>query len=159
MKKIFTIIQMVSEWSGKVAGFLPIVMMSFITYEVVRRYAFSNPTKWVWLTNKQVFGVFILFAGVYAMAEGAHIRIEMLYNRFPSKLKLLSRLISLIMCGFFLICLIWQSSWMAWESFIVREKAVGVFHMPLYPLKILIPVISFIFLLEALASFILKKDE
>jgi TRAP-type mannitol/chloroaromatic compound transport system permease small subunit len=159
MKKLIEIIQKISEGTGIIAGFLPIAMMCFVTYEVVSRYAFSSPSRWVWLANKQLFGLFVLLAGVYAMAAGAHIRIEILYDRFPPKLKFISRLLSLFLCGFFLICLIWQGTWMAQESLAVREKAMGIFQMPLYPLKIMIPAVSFIFLLEAIVVFFLKKDE
>jgi TRAP-type mannitol/chloroaromatic compound transport system permease small subunit len=150
---------MISNKAGEGASFLTMFMMSIISYEVLSRYLFNSPTKWAWLTNKQLFGVFILFAGVYAMSKRAHIRIEMLYDHFSPRLKFISRMISLVLFVFFIGCLIYQSSWMGLESFAVKEKATGLFKMPLYPLKLLIPLVSFLFLLEGIIIFLKRNDE
>lgn len=153
MKKIAHFIDMISEKAGIAASYLTIVMMSVISFEVLSRYLFNSPTKWAWLTCKQLFGLFILFAGVYTMSKKAHIRIEIFYIHFSPKLKFISRMISLALFAFFMGCLIHQSSWMALGSLAVREKATGVFPMPLYPLKLLIPLVSILFLLEGIVVF------
>jgi len=150
---------MISNKAGEVAGFLTMVMMSIISFEVLSRYLFNSPTKWAWLTNKQLFGVFILFAGVYTMSKNGHIRIEMLYDHFSPRMKYISRMISMVLFIVFIGCLIYQGSWMGLESFAVREKATGLFKMPLYPLKLLIPLVSFLFLLEGIIIFLKRNDE
>ena len=150
---------MISTKAGEGASFLTMFMMSIISYEVLSRYVFNSPTKWAWLTNKQLFGVFILFAGVYTMSKRGHIRIEMLYDHFSPRLKFISRMISLVLFAFFIGCLIYQGSWMGLESFAVKEKATGLFKMPLYPLKLLIPIVSFLFLLEGIIIFLKRNDE
>ena len=159
MKSIFKLIHRVSEKIGLAASFLTLVMMGIIAYDVIGRYLLGNPTSWAYLMNKQLFGTFILFAGVYTMAKGGHIRIEMFYDRFPPKIKFISRLISLLLFSFFMVCLIWQSAWMGIESFAVRERAMGLFRMPLYPLKLLITVVSCLFFLEGIALFLLGKNK
>ncbi len=158
MKKIADFIHMISVKAGEGAGFLTMAMMSIISYEVLSRYLFNSPTKWAWLTNKQLFGVFILFAGVYTMSRSGHIRIEIFYDHFSPKLKYISRMISMVLFAFFMGCLIYQSSWMGLESFAVREGATGLFHIPLYPLKLLIPLVSCLFLLEGIIIFLRKDD-
>lgn len=159
MKKIANLIDMISEKAGITTSYLTMAMMAIISYEVLSRYLFNSPTKWAWLTCKQLFGLFILFAGVYTMFKRAHIRIEIFYDRFSPRMKFISRMISMLLFAFFIGCLIHQSSWMALESLAVREKATGVFPMPLYPLKLLIPIISCLFLLEGIVVFSKKKDE
>jgi TRAP-type mannitol/chloroaromatic compound transport system permease small subunit len=159
VKRLFKGIHIVSQKAGNIVSFLPLIMMSIISYEVLGRYLFGNPTKWAWLTNKQIFGVFILFAGVYTLSETAHIRIEIFYDRFSPKMKLFARIISLLLFVFFFVCLIWQGAWMGLESLAVKEKATGFFPMPLYPLKLLIPIVSCLFLLEGIALFFMGKDE
>ena len=159
MKTLLSSIHTASRKLGKAVGFLPIIMMLIITYEVFRRYALGNPTKWAWLTNKQLFGVFVLLAGIYTMSQAAHIRIEIFYERFSPKMKMISRVISLLFFMFFMGCLIWQGAWMGLEALSVKEKATGFFAMPLYPLKLLIPIVSFFFLLEGIALFFLGKDK
>jgi TRAP-type mannitol/chloroaromatic compound transport system permease small subunit len=53
--------------------------------------------------------------------------------------------------------LVWQGSWMGWNSLMMREKLAGAFRMPLYPFKILIPVGAFLFLLQGIV--VLSKRE
>jgi TRAP-type mannitol/chloroaromatic compound transport system permease small subunit len=38
-----------------------------------------------------LFGVFILFAGVYTLYKGEHIRIEIFYDHFPPRIKTIAR--------------------------------------------------------------------
>ena len=159
MKKIAYFINMISEKAGVAASYLTMVMMTIISFEVLSRYLFNSPTKWAWLTCKQLFGLFILFAGVYTMSQKAHIRIEILYDRFSPRMKFISKMISMFLFAFFIGCLIHQGSWMALESLAVREKATGVFPMPLYPLKLLIPIVSILFLLEGIVVFSKKNKK
>lgn len=147
-----------NQYIGKFVGILSICIMALITMEVILRYFFKSPTTWNKLINSQVFGVFVLYSGVYAMSHHAHLRIEMLYERFPPKLRLFSRIISFAGFCFFMVCLIWQGVLLGWLSFQAREIAVGAFPMPLYPLKLLMPLIAFIFLLEGIVVMFLPKD-
>lgn len=132
-------------WS---AGFLIIVIMFTTTFEVTLRYAFNAPTIWVWPLNRQLFGVFILFAGIYAMSQQAHIKIEILYERFPGWLKKAAKVVTLLAFTCFMGALIWQGYKMGMNAWMVKEKASGAFRIPLYPLKMFIPVAGVIFLLE-----------
>ncbi|MBW2030849.1 MAG: TRAP transporter small permease subunit [Deltaproteobacteria bacterium] len=143
-----------SEKSGKVVCLLIFVMMVITAIEVVSRYAFNHPTLWVWPINRQLFGVFILFAGIYTMSKEDHIRVEILYDHFSPRMKRVARYCALASFLCFMVALILQGTRMGWNSFIVREKLTGAFPIPLYPLKMLIPVASFLFLLEGIAVFV-----
>jgi TRAP-type mannitol/chloroaromatic compound transport system permease small subunit len=125
--------------------------------EVISRYVFNQPTMWVWPINKQLFGVFILFAGIYAMQKDDHIRVEILYDLFPPKLKAVARWIALACFLIFIIALILQGSRMAWMSWTAKEKLSGAFRFPVYPLKMLIPIAALLFLLAGIVAFTKKK--
>jgi TRAP-type mannitol/chloroaromatic compound transport system permease small subunit len=142
---------------GKPASFLVFIMMVITSTEVIGRYVFNHPTIWAWALNRQIFGVFILVAGTFAMFKGEHIRIEILYDHFPPKLKLIARWTALACFVLFMGVLVWQGSWMGWNSLMMKEKLAGAFRMPLYPFKILIPLGAFLFLLQGIA--VLSKRE
>jgi TRAP-type mannitol/chloroaromatic compound transport system permease small subunit len=133
--------------------------MIITTVEVISRYVFNHPTIWVWPINRQLFGLFILFAGIYTMHKGGHIRVEILYELFPPRLKSIARWISLTCFLVFIIALILQGARMAWMSLMVKERLSGAFHFPVYPLKILIPIAAFLFLLEGIVAFVRKKNK
>jgi TRAP-type mannitol/chloroaromatic compound transport system permease small subunit len=153
VKALFKVIDAISEKTGKVISLLIFLMMVITTIEVVGRYVFNHPTVWVWPINRQLFGVFILFAGIYAMSKGDHIRVEILYDHFPPKMKLIARWIAMGAFLCFIVALVLQGSRMGWNSLMAREKLTGAFPIPLYPLKLLIPIAAFLFLLEGIAVF------
>ena len=153
MKAFFKVIDAISEKMGKALSLLIFLMMVITTIEVVGRYVFNHPTIWVWPINRQLFGVFILFAGIYTMSKGDHIRVEILYDHFPPKMKLIARWIAMGAFLCFMVALVLQGSRMGWNSLMAREKLTGAFPIPLYPLKLLIPIAAFLFLLEGIAVF------
>ena len=156
--KFFSRVDKVSERMGKIVCYLVFIIMIITTIDVTARYVFNRPLLWGWLTNRLLFGVFILFAGVYTLWKGEHIRIEILYDHFPAKFKALSRWISLAAMTSFLGVLVWQTSWMGWNSLMNNERAAGAFRIPLYPFKLLIPIVVFLFLLQAISYFRKGKD-
>ncbi|RTZ98474.1 MAG: hypothetical protein DSY90_03985 [Deltaproteobacteria bacterium] len=153
MNTFFKFIDNIAEKSGRLFSYLVFVIMVIITIDVVARYVFNHPLLWGWMTNRILFGVFILFAGVYTLFKGEHIRIEILYEHFPPGLKKISRWVTLGALITFLGVLAWQSSWMGWNSLMMNEKASGAFRIPLYPFKLLVPLVTFLFLLEGVSYF------
>ncbi len=157
IKYFFKFIDMISGKIGDGLSVLIIVIMFFTTIEVVLRYVFNSPTIWVWPLSRQIFGVYILFAGIYAMSKKAHIRIEIINNLLPKRMKQIASLLSILAFSSFMGVLIWQGAWMGQNSLASGETAHGAFRIPLYPLKILIPVAAILFLLEGL--YILSKND
>jgi TRAP-type mannitol/chloroaromatic compound transport system permease small subunit len=157
-KSFFDWIDIIVERAANITCYLIFIIMLITALDVIARYAFNRPLLWGWLVNRQLFGVFILFAGVYTLFKGGHIRIEILYDNFPSKLKKIARWIALLSFICFMSALIWQSAWMGWNSFTMNEKAAGAFRIPWYPFKLLIPVVTFLFLLEGIAAFRRDND-
>jgi TRAP-type mannitol/chloroaromatic compound transport system permease small subunit len=141
----------ITEAIARPASLLVFIMMVITSTEVISRYVFNHPTIWAWALNRQIFGVFILVAGTFTMFKGEHIRIEILYDHFPPKAKRIARWIALACFVLFMGVLVWQGSWMGWNSLMMKEKLAGAFRMPLYPFKILIPIGALLFLLQGIA--------
>jgi TRAP-type mannitol/chloroaromatic compound transport system permease small subunit len=156
--KFFDWVDKVVEKSSRIVCYLVGVIMFITAIDVTARYVFNQPLLWGWLSNRLLFGVFILFAGVYTLSKGDHIRIEIFYDHFPPKLKAIARWLALGSLITFLGVLVWQSAWMGWNSLMMQEKAAGAFRIPLYPFKLLIPIVAFLFLLEGISYFRRGKD-
>ncbi len=157
LRIVFKAIDTFSEKAGGIVSLLSIVLMLIIVINVITRYVFNIPFIWAFPISRQVFGVFILFAGVYALLKRMHISIEVLYNRFPTRMKFYARLVNLAALLIFLVVLIWQSGWMAGNSIINMELSQGTPKIPLYVIKAFIPVVAVLFLLEGISAFF-KKD-
>jgi len=158
IKSFFKFIHMISSRAGDGLSILIMVIMFFTTVEVVLRYVFNSPTIWVWPLSRQIFGVYILFAGIYTMSKNAHIRIEVFHNLFTKKIKQVASIFALTSFTLFIGVLIWQGAWMGQNSLASRETAHGAFRIPLYPLKILIPLAAVLFLLEGFYIFSKTKE-
>ena len=142
---------------GDVCSFLILLIMAVVSYEVVARYFFNAPTSWAWLVNKQLFGVFVMVSGSYALVHNSHIRIEMFYQHFPRLLKKTVKWLSFLAALSFIGALLWKSAVMGKDAWEVKELAMGVFKLPLYPLKLFMPVGALLFLLGCIAAVLKKK--
>ena len=157
--KFFRRVDQVVDRSARIVCYVVFVIMLITAIDVTARYVFNRPLLWGWLINRMLFGVFILFAGVYTLYKGEHIRIEIFYDHFPPRLKTIARWVALASFLAFTGVLVWQSSWMGWNSLNMMEKAPGAFRLPLYPFKLLIPVVALLFLLEGISYFRRRNSE
>lgn len=135
-----------------------LLIMCIINYEVIARYAFNSPTSWGWVINEQLFLITTLVGGVFTTMVGGHIRIEIFYENFPRSGKLISKIFTLILFVLFMGVLIWKGGQMAWEAISIRERAMGIFHLPIYPFKALIPIVGVLFLIQGLKWIIQEKS-
>jgi len=159
LEVVFKCIDTFSQKVGRVVSLLALVLMIIVIIRVIARYVFDIPFIWGYPVNRQVFGVFILFAGVYAMLVGAHLRVEVLYNRFSPRTKFYAGIVNLAGFLIFTGILVWQSGWMAVNSIISTELAHGTPKIPLYVIKAFIPVVAVLFLLQGISAFFRKDKE
>lgn len=157
MNTILDGITRVIKLVGDVSSLLILLLMAVVTYEVAARYVFNSPTSWAWLVNKQIFGVYVMAAGGYALVHNSHIRIEMLYQHFPRSVKRVVQWLTLLAAFCFLGALLWKSGVMGREAWETKEVAMGVFKLPLYPLKLFMPFATLLFLLGCIVAVFKKK--
>lgn len=75
------------------------------------RYAFNAPTSWVHETTSAMTAVCFAFGGVYCLAIGKHIRVDLIYDAIPPAAR---RWLDIALCivGFLACALM---SWAAWS--------------------------------------------
>jgi TRAP-type C4-dicarboxylate transport system permease small subunit len=82
----------------------------------------------------------------------------MIYASFPPRFKRISRIVDSLAFISFMGVLIWQGSWVGWNSMESLETAGGAFPIPLYPIKLLIPLVAILFIFQELANLIRGRD-
>ena len=149
-KNVFDRLDNVNEQVGNVVSLLVIALMGIITFEVVSRYAFNAPTLWASDTCSYIQAVYYILGGGYALLHGLHVRIDIFYDRFSPKTRLLINLtIGSILFYAFGIILLWKTSEFAITSVIMRETAKsGLWAGPVYPYKLLMPVGAFLIMFQ-----------
>lgn len=154
LRRLADYIDFGTEWIGKGFSLLSMMMMLILTIEVVLRYGFNRPTIWAWDISTQLAGAFALVGGAYAFLHGDHVKVDVISSRFSGRLKAVLEL--LLAIPLFLLCLVllWHGGSLAWTSVLEREVAITLFAPPLYPLKVLLVLASFLLLLQGIAKFI-----
>ncbi len=138
----------------KAAGFLALGIAFAVAVQIVSRYGFNVFIKEIVPIIQQSFAVFLLIGGVYITSRGTHIRVTILVDLFGPKMKKVLKVVSLICMSIFMGILIWQSTWMGFNSLKHKETMNGIYKfMPMYPLKLFIPAMTIFIFLVGLIHF------
>ena len=163
--RFWRVIGTINERTGKVLSALIILMTFILTYEVLARYAFDSPTKWAHEITCSIFGAYSVLGGAYALLLNQHIRSDVIYARFSERGKAICDLIAFPILSMLLILIFIQGFNMALSSTLARETTVSMFHSPIYPVKICIPLAALLMLFQTLAVAVrnfwrvIKKEE
>ena len=152
--KVFHIIDMISEWSGKLVSFLLLPLIAFIVYDVLMRYVFNAPTDWAHELSYLMFGTIWIIGGAYALVKGSHVKMEVIYNRLPLRRRAIIDLITAPLFFVFIGILLWKGWDLAWSSVLRLEHSNSFWSPPLYPVKMMIPLGAFLLLLQGVVRFI-----
>ncbi len=152
-----------SSWVGKAFAWCILVLCLATTYEVFVRYVLGAPTSWAFDVSYIMYGALFMMAGAYALSRDAHVRGDFVYRLWPPRIQASIELV-LYFLFFFpgILALIYAGSDYAAESVsfmpygptgpwgeISINSPAGV---PVFPLKILLPVAAFFLLLQGIAE-------
>jgi len=138
----------------KLVGFVMFIMVFIMTYEVIARYVFNAPTKWAWDVNNQLLCLSVVLAGGYALVERTHVRVDLIYSRWSDRRKAIVDLFVSFFPLLFLGFLLYATIGMAKQAVERFESAPTYFAPPIYPLKVLLVIGVFLFLLQVVADII-----
>ncbi len=148
------IIDGVIEWTAKALGYLAILLMLIILWEVVLRYVFNAPTFWAHETSDYIFGVYLALGGAYASVHREQIRVDVLYLRLNQRKRAIFDLFGPVFAFVFAGALLWAAAPNAWEAWCLRERSITAWAPPIYPMRFVIPIAAFLLLCSELAWFI-----
>jgi TRAP-type mannitol/chloroaromatic compound transport system permease small subunit len=75
-------IDWLAEWTGRVVSWVGVLIMLTMTFEVIMRYVFNNPTKWSYDTTIMMGGVLFILSTAYVLLHKAHVRVDIFYAKF-----------------------------------------------------------------------------
>ncbi|MAG15423.1 MAG: hypothetical protein CL874_06065 [Dehalococcoidales bacterium] len=148
------VIDKISEWSGKIAGFGILLLILIVTFEVVSRYVFRQPTIWVHETSAFLFGGIFLIGGAYALLLKTHVNMDVFYQRFSIRTRATLDVATSLLFFLFLGVLIWVGGSSAWNSILKQELSNSHWAPPIYPIKSAIPLGALLLILQGLAKFV-----
>jgi len=72
---------------GKAFSWCIVILMGGTCYEVVMAYAFNAPTLWNFDFSLQMYGAIFMMAGAYTLSTEAHVRGDVIYRLFPTRVQ------------------------------------------------------------------------
>lgn len=156
MERFLFAIDQLSTWSGKLFAWCVLLLTLVVSYEVFLRYALGRPTEWAYDTAYILYGALFIMAGAYTLARNGHVRGDVLYRLWPSRVQAALDLV-LYLLFFFpgVIALVYSGYGFAKLSWMMNEhSSFSPGGPPLYHFKSLIPLAGVFLVLQGVAEVI-----
>lgn len=123
---------------------------AMLTYEVVARYFFNAPTIWAEELSRLAMIWAVFLGSAVLMKSGDHIRVTVLVERLPERLRVVADIASLVFVAVVSGLVAWRGVPIAWDSF-ERGRTVGsMLDLPSWWSQAAIPVGFTLIAIEAL---------
>jgi TRAP-type mannitol/chloroaromatic compound transport system permease small subunit len=154
MKRLVSTIDGISIWFGKTSAWLTLPVIFVVAYEIIARYVFHRPT--IWAVETMIYGCAIIYvmAAAWALLEGRHVKIDMLYERFSPRGRAVLDSFTFLFFLLYLGMMLWATSKFAYNSTIIFEESDSPWRPPLWPMKVFMALGILLVLLQGIAKFI-----
>jgi TRAP-type mannitol/chloroaromatic compound transport system permease small subunit len=153
LSRAFTLVDRVSELSGRAASWLVLPLILGVTYEVFARYLLNAPTAWAYDLAYMLYAGIFMLGAAYALRHAAHVRTDFLYNDFSDRRKALVDVIGYVLflpaLLFYLLALGRQAKH-SWE--IGERSTESTWRAPLAPFKWMLVLAIVLLLLQAVVE-------
>lgn len=154
LNRIIYAVDQLSKSVGHAFAWCIVTLTLGTCYEVFVRYVLNNPTSWAFDMSYLMYGAVFYMAGAYTLSRGGHVRADMYYRRWKPRTQARVELFLLIIFFFPGVLALVYSGWnYGFQSMRIGEVSVNSpAGMPIWPLKMMIPVGAFLLALQGLAE-------
>lgn len=156
MRRLLLGVDKLSTWLGHVFAWLIVGLTILVTWEVLSRKFLDAPHPWAFDAQIMMYGVMFMMAGAYTLAKSGHVRGDVLYGFFPTRVQAAIDLVLYLV--FFVpgsVAMVYAGWIYAAESWAIREHStITVDGPPVYPFKAFIPIAGGFLLLQGIVEII-----
>jgi TRAP-type C4-dicarboxylate transport system permease small subunit len=157
--KIIKVLENSIRSTGSVLHNVTIIMLFVLVLigagDVIGRYFFNRPITGAREIGSLLVAGIVLLGWAYAQSKGAHVRVELIISRFPTRVRAITDLaISIVSLAIFSL-VTWQGIVTAiklWET----GRLVSVLLIPLAPFQLMVSIGAFVICLEFIIEIILN---
>jgi len=156
IKSIVKAADWLAEWSGVIIRWLSVIIMLTMTFEVVMRYIFDNPTGWSYDTTIMMGGAFFILSTPYVLLHKGHIRIDLLYSRFSRRTQQIVDLSFTVLFLFTGLAVFTQQAWKFafWSLQVGEISQFGFWEPTMTPFRFVVATGFTLLSLEVISWFI-----
>lgn len=143
-----------STWVGHAFAWCIVVMTFGVSYEVFVRYVLGSPTTWAFDLSYIMYGALFMMGGAYTLARDAHVRGDVFYRLWPTRVQATVELILYIIFFFPGVLALIVAGWkFASKSFRWLEvSSMSPANIPIWQLKFIIPAAGLLLFIQGLAQ-------
>ncbi|MGB0720905.1 MAG: TRAP transporter small permease subunit [Gammaproteobacteria bacterium] len=148
----------INGFAGEVAAYWSVIAVFVYYYEVIARYVFNSPTNWAHEAMFLMFGMQYLLAGGYALREGAHVRVDVIYTNLSTRTKAILDLITSVAFFIFVTTLL-VTGWIFFHDALeIQEVSFTEWGIQYYPIKFALPLGAALLMLQGIAQLLNDID-
>lgn len=157
MRKFLHFIDNISEWTGRIFSWTIVFMTLLVVIEVIRRYIFNSPSIWAFEITIMLYSFYFMIVAAYTLLHGGHVAIDIIYVNLRPRKRIILDVISYVIFFFpFLLVVLYVGISFAASSWSIHETSWSIFGPPVYPVKTIIPVASFMLILQGFSILVRK---
>jgi len=156
--KIEKIIDFISEIFGRIGWLIILYAMFFGVSDVFLRYVLNAPSLWISTTVQVAMVTLACVGGVYALNDNAFVKLDLFYANFSPRKKAICDIITSIYTFLFLSVLIWKGYAAALMSIKINQMTPTSIPIPIYPMKIFIPISAIVMVLVVFKKLVQDID-
>jgi TRAP-type mannitol/chloroaromatic compound transport system permease small subunit len=138
---------------GYLVMYLTLVMMGLLLFASLTRYVFNVPFVWIIEMSQFLMAAYYILGGGYSMQLDAHVRMDVLYERWKPKTRAFMDSITAFFLVFYLIFMVRGGISSTAYSLKYNQTNYSAWAPPMAPIKIIMTVGITLMLLQAISIF------
>lgn len=156
LKKLSSILDQITEHSGRLVAWLVLAMTLLVCYDVFMRYVFRTGSVALQELEWHLFALLFLLGAAYTYKHDAHVRVELLYQKMSPRQRAWANLLgNLLFLIPFAVLVISSSLPFVHDAFVFNESSPDPGGLPYrFVLKAAIPLGFALLILQSVAEVI-----
>ena len=138
---------------GSAVMYLALVMMGLLLFASVTRYIFNVPFIWIIEMSQFLMAAYYILGGGYSMQLDAHVRMDVLYERWRPRTRAFMDSITAFFLVFYLVVMMQGGIASSMYSLKYNQTNYSAWAPPMAPIKIIMTVGIALMLLQAVSMF------
>lgn len=123
------------RWLAEFAGWIVVVMMLTISFDVIMRYVFGMPTTWSFEINRYMLVLVMFFAGGWTLPAGGHVAVDIITETLAERKRLWLEVVTSCMAVCYMILFSMESVKYTWEAWAGGTRSTEYLAWPMWPMR------------------------
>lgn len=148
LHRIINGISSCNEKLAEAAGWVVVIMMLTISYDVAMRYIFNAPTTWSFEINRYMLILVVFIGSGWVLPAGGHVTVDIFTGTLPKRKEILLDIVTSFMAGVYILIFLIQSIIFTYDAWEHNVRSTEYLAWPLWPVRLLLVIGATTLLLE-----------